>query len=100
MNGKDKETITFQPHLSMNDFAGLLHALLTGVGIGDFPPLVRPELLRERRLVEGYAQKAPLAAHSFSSPSRQPTHITHAVRLFGEFAAEMAPQLSFHPFQC
>jgi hypothetical protein len=29
-NGKDKETVTFVPYLSMNDFAGLTPALLAG----------------------------------------------------------------------
>ena len=51
-NGRDKETLTFQPYLAMNDFAGLAHALLVGGGIGDLPPVVQPELVREGRLVE------------------------------------------------
>jgi hypothetical protein len=38
--------------LSMNDFAGLTPVLLAGHGIGDLPPIVQPELMRERRLVE------------------------------------------------
>ena len=36
----------------MNDFAGLTPVLLAGHGIGDLPPIVQPELMRERRLVE------------------------------------------------
>jgi DNA-binding transcriptional LysR family regulator len=44
-NGKNTETLTFQPYLSMNDYAGLAIALLAGTGIGDLPPLVQPELL-------------------------------------------------------
>jgi len=36
----------------MNDYAGLATALLAGTGIGDLPPLVQPELLRDGRLVE------------------------------------------------
>ena len=52
LNGKDRETLTFQPFLSMNDYTGLAQALLAGVGIGDLPPLVRPDLLREGKLVE------------------------------------------------
>jgi DNA-binding transcriptional LysR family regulator len=36
----------------MNDYAGLTIALLAGTGIGDLPPLVQPELLRDGRLVE------------------------------------------------
>jgi hypothetical protein len=39
-NGRDRETLTFQPALSMNDFAGLTPALLAGGGIGDLPPVV------------------------------------------------------------
>jgi len=31
----------------MNDYAGLATALLAGTGIGDLPPLVQPELLRD-----------------------------------------------------
>ena len=34
-NGKDKETLTFDPHLSMNDYVGFAHALLAGAGIGE-----------------------------------------------------------------
>ncbi len=30
----------------------LVHALLAGAGIGDLPPIVQPELLRDGRLVE------------------------------------------------
>lgn len=39
--------LTFLPYLSMNDFAGLAAALLAGVGIGDLPPIVQPEHLRD-----------------------------------------------------
>jgi DNA-binding transcriptional LysR family regulator len=42
VNGKEEETLTFQPHLSMNDFAGLTSALLAAGGIGDLPPVVHP----------------------------------------------------------
>ena len=51
-NGKDQETLSFEPHLSMNDYTGLSAALLAGAGIGDRPPGVQPELMRDRRLVE------------------------------------------------
>jgi DNA-binding transcriptional LysR family regulator len=44
VNGRDEETLRFQPHLSMNDFAGLTPAVRAGGGIGDLPPSVRPEL--------------------------------------------------------
>src|SRR5260370_2069686 len=52
-NGKKKkETLTFRPFLSMNDYAGLATALLAGARICDPPPLVAPELLRDRPLLE------------------------------------------------
>src|ERR1700730_4839767 len=41
-NGTDKETLTFQPYLSINEYAGLATALLTGTGIGEIPPIVQP----------------------------------------------------------
>jgi DNA-binding transcriptional LysR family regulator len=52
VNGKDEQTLTFQPHLMMNDFAGLVPALLAGSGIGDLPLVVQPDLDRDGRLVE------------------------------------------------
>jgi DNA-binding transcriptional LysR family regulator len=51
-NGRDTETLSFVPHLSMNDYVGLTPALLAGVGIGVLPPVVQPELIRDGRLVE------------------------------------------------
>jgi hypothetical protein len=36
----------------MNDYTGPSAALLAGAGIGDLPPGVQPELMRDRRLVE------------------------------------------------
>jgi len=36
-NGRDKEMVKFQPYLSMNDYTGLVPALLVGIGIGELP---------------------------------------------------------------
>ena len=55
INGKDKETLTFTPYLSMNDFAGLTPALLAGSGIGSLPPVVQPELMRDGRTCRSHA---------------------------------------------
>jgi DNA-binding transcriptional LysR family regulator len=49
---REKETLAFQPHLAMNDFAGLAPALLAGGGIGELPPVVQPDLVRTGRLLE------------------------------------------------
>jgi hypothetical protein len=39
--------LTFEPYLSMNDFAGLAPALVAGAGIGELPPVVQPKLVEE-----------------------------------------------------
>jgi DNA-binding transcriptional LysR family regulator len=36
-DGHRRKVHTFQPHLAINDFAGLAPALLAGAGIGDLP---------------------------------------------------------------
>jgi DNA-binding transcriptional LysR family regulator len=92
VNGRDRETLTFQPALSMNDFAGLTPALLAGGGIGDLPPVVQPELVRDGRLVEVMPQ------WRFRTLDLSLVHLGNrlmprAVRVFKEFAAQMAPTL-------
>lgn len=92
VNGKKKETLTFHPHLSMNDYAGLAVALLAGSGIGDLPPLVQPELLRQGKLVE------VMPTWRFSIFHLWTVHVGNRymrrpVRLFKEFATQMAPKI-------
>jgi DNA-binding transcriptional LysR family regulator len=92
VNGRDKETLTIQPVLSMNDFAGLAPALLAGGGIGDLPPIVQPELVRGGRLVEVMPewrfQTFDLAIVHLGN-----RHISMPVRVFKEFATQTAPTL-------
>jgi DNA-binding transcriptional LysR family regulator len=76
----------------MNDYAGLATALLAGTGIGDLPPLVQPELLRDGQLVE------VMPGWHFSIFNLWVIHlgnryITRPVRVFKEFATQMAPTL-------
>lgn len=92
VNGKDKEMLTFQPYLSMNDYAGLATALLEGVGIGDLPPLVQPELLHDGRLVE-IMPRWKFRNFDLSLVHAGNRHVPRVVRVFKEFAASMAPQL-------
>jgi len=92
VNGKKKETLNFHPHLSMNDYAGLAAALMAGTGIGDLPPLVQPELLHEGKLIE------VMPKWHFSIFHLWIVHIgnrymTRPVRVFKEFATQMAPKL-------
>ena len=92
VNGKRKETLTFHPHLAMNDYAGLAAALLAGTGIGDLPPLVQPELLREGRLVEVMPDWRFTLFHLWLVHTGN-RYITRPVRVFKEFAAETASRL-------
>jgi DNA-binding transcriptional LysR family regulator len=91
-NGKNKETLTFQPYLAMNDFAGLTPALLAGGGIGELPPLVQPDLVRSGRLVEVMPD---WHFHTFdlSLVHLGNRHISKPCRLFKEFATQMTPTL-------
>jgi DNA-binding transcriptional LysR family regulator len=89
-NGKDQETLSFEPYLSMNDYTGLAAALSAGVGIGDFPPVVQPELIRDGRLVEVMPEWRfrPVDLLVVHSSTR---HLSRPVRLFTEFAAQVLP---------
>jgi hypothetical protein len=91
-NGRRKETLTVQPFLEMNDYAGLATALLAGTGIGDLPPLVQPELLRDGRLVEVMPQWRSIGFHLWVVHLGSPC-LTRPVRVFKEFAAQMASTL-------
>ena len=91
-SGRNRETLTFQPHLSMNDYAGLAAALLAGVGIGELPPVVQPELLLDGRLIEVMPEwRFQTFDLSLVHPGRR--HIPRPVRLFKDFAIRMAPAL-------
>jgi DNA-binding transcriptional LysR family regulator len=91
-NGRDEETLTFQPHLSMNDFSGLTPALLAGSGIGDLPPVVQPDLVRDGRLVE-VMPKWRFRTLDLSVVHLGNRNVPRAVRLFKEFANRMAATL-------
>lgn len=91
-DGQGKETLTFQPHFTMNDYVGVASALLADAGIGDLPPIVRPELLRQGRLVE------VMPNWTFYPFGLTLLHLGHRyvprpVRLFKAMAADMAPAL-------
>ncbi len=90
--GKARETLAFRPCLSMNDYAGLAAALLAGVGVGELPPLVQPDLLRSGRLVElmpGWRFRAV----DLSVAHLADRHLARPVRVFRDFAERMAPTL-------
>jgi DNA-binding transcriptional LysR family regulator len=92
VNDKDEETLTFRPYLSMNDFGGLTPALLAGGGIGDLPPVVQPNLVREGRLVE-VMPNWRFHTLDLSLVHLGNRHMAKALRVFKEFAVQMAPTL-------
>jgi len=92
VNGRDKETIDFQPSISMNDYAGLAAALLTGTGIGDLPPIVQPQLLRDGQLIE-VMPKWRLRTVNLWLVHLGNRFTRRSVRVFKEFAAQVAPKL-------
>ena len=91
-DSRARETLTFRPSLSMNDYSGLAAALLAEGGIGDLPPLARPELLRDGHLVEVMPQWR-FRTFDLALAHLGKRHIARPVRLFKELAAQMAPVL-------
>jgi len=92
VNRNRKETLNFHPHLSMNDYTGLAMALLAGTGIGDLPPLVQPELLREGRLIE-VMPKWHFSIFHLWIVHLGNHYMTRPVRVFKQFATQTAPRL-------
>jgi DNA-binding transcriptional LysR family regulator len=88
----NKETLSFQPYLSINEYAGLITALLAGTGIGDLPPIVQPELLSEGRLVEVMPEWHFRIFH-LSVVHINTRYIPRLVRVFMEFAIQKVPTL-------
>jgi DNA-binding transcriptional LysR family regulator len=91
-SGRDQETLTFEPHLSMNDFSGLAPALVAGAGIGELPPVVQPNLVEDGRLVEvmpdwRFCTRDLFLVHVANR------HLSKPCRLFKEFAVQMSPTL-------
>jgi DNA-binding transcriptional LysR family regulator len=86
------DSVTFQPHLSINEYAGLATALLAGMGIGELPPIVQPELLRDGHLVEvmptWHFRQFKLSIVQLSN-----RYVPRAVRIFKEFAVDTTPSL-------
>lgn len=91
-NGTDKEVLPFQPYVSMNDYAGLATALLDGSGIGELPPIVQPELMREGRLVE-VMPHWHLPVFDLAIVHLRDRYLPQPVRVFREFASQMVPKL-------
>ncbi len=86
------ETVAVVPDLSMNDFAGLAAALVAGAGIGEMPPIVRPDLLRDGQLME-IMPDWRFRTLDLSMVHLGGRHQSPPVRAFKAFALRMAPTL-------
>ena len=91
-DGNELETLTFQPHLSMNDYTGLAAALVAGGGIGDLPPVVQPRLIQEGRLAEVMPDWR-FQTFDLSLVHVGNRYVSKPCRLFKEFATRMSPAL-------
>ena len=89
-NGKEKETVFFDPFLSMNDYAGLAPAIAQGCGIGELPPVVLPELSRTNVVVE-IMPEWRFRVFDLWLLHLGKRHLSRAVRAFKEFAVKETP---------
>jgi DNA-binding transcriptional LysR family regulator len=90
--GEKNETLEFEPCIAMNDYVALASALLAGSGIGELPPIVRPELMHRGLLVEVMPEwHLPLFSLALAHAHR--VHLPRPVRVFREFATQMVPRL-------
>lgn len=91
-NGQDKETLWFQPFIAVNDYTSLIVALLKGSGIGELPPIVQPELIRDGLLVE-VMPEWHLPTFDLTIAHLNNRFVPRHVRVFKEFATQMVPKL-------
>jgi DNA-binding transcriptional LysR family regulator len=92
VDGKLRETIFFDPYLSMNDYAGLALAILEGAGIGELPPVVLPHLSRKGAMVE-VMPKWRFRTFDLWLLHLGNRHASRAVQAFMNFAIEQTPVL-------
>ncbi len=95
ISGCGKETLRFRPQLAIGDYAGLTSVMLAGGGIGDLPPVVQPDLMRDGRLVEVLpAWTLPVFDLSLvHPPTRTPSQPMRAFeKLCGRHGAEALPR--------
>jgi len=91
-DGEGQEAVTFEPCIATNDYAALTVALLAAVGIGELPPIVRPELIANGHLVE-VMPLWHLPRFDLTIAHLRNGHMQGQVRAFKEFATQMVPRL-------
>jgi DNA-binding transcriptional LysR family regulator len=92
VKSKQQETVYFEPYITMNDYAGIIPALLAGIGIGELPPIVQPNISRREHLVEVMPQWR-FRAFDLWALHLGNRHIARALRAFQEFVVQESPRL-------
>jgi len=92
MRGAETAIVEVKPVLAMNDYAGLAQALVDGTGIGDLPPIVRPDLMSSGKLVE-LIPGWKLKSETLSLVRLGNRHVPKALRIFMEFATTRVRQM-------
>lgn len=83
INGKDRETLSSQSYLSINEYAGLATALVAGTGIGELPPDRAASPDAGRAACRDHARLALTYLQSLDRPSRKPLHSQGRSRVQG-----------------
>lgn len=86
------EVVELQPVIAMNDYAGLAELLAEGGGIGNLPPIVRPDLMLSGNLIE-LMPDWKLQTETLSMVRLGNRHVPRALRAFIDFASTRAPQM-------
>jgi DNA-binding transcriptional LysR family regulator len=90
-NGETR-SISFRPYMSMNDYAGIAPRLVDGAGIGEIPPLIRPELVRDGHLVE-LMPRWHFPYFHLKVVHHAGRYVPRVARIFTELATRLAPAL-------
>jgi DNA-binding transcriptional LysR family regulator len=81
-----------RPSVSMNDYAGLVASIRMGAGIGDLPPIVLPQLVRDGCLVEVMSDwRFPVL--DLTAVHVADRNLPRIVRVLVDFSAEFVPTL-------
>ena len=87
-----KVELPFQPHAAMNDYAGLAALLVEGSGIGELPPILKPNGIKEGRLVE-VLPEWHLPIFDLRIAHGATRMLPRSVKEFKAFAMELVPSL-------
>ena len=91
--GEETEKVEIEPQIAINDYAGILRAVIDGHGISEIPSIVCGMALKDGRLVEVMPdwQFAPTTIAAIYPSNR---NLSRVVRLFRDFCVERFPSMA------